>query len=88
MDTIFGRGVFVLYINNFSKEYSKGKKAVDNISLTVNGGEIFGFIGHNGAGKTTLLKKIAEESLADNNLDTEESREVIDEFMKLFRSEH
>ena len=56
--TIFARGVFMLYINNFSKEYSKGKKAVDNISLTVNAGEIFGFIGHNGAGKTTTIKSI------------------------------
>lgn len=48
----------MLYINNFSKEYSKGKKAVDNISLTVSSGEIFGFIGHNGAGKTTTIKSI------------------------------
>ena len=48
----------MLKINNFSKEYSKGKKAVDNISLTVNSGEIFGFIGHNGAGKTTTIKSI------------------------------
>ena len=48
----------MLKINNFSKEYSKGKKAVDNISLTVNSGEIFGFIGHNGAGKTTTIKAI------------------------------
>ena len=46
----------MLEIKNFSKAYSKGKKAVDNISLTVNGGEIFGFIGHNGAGKTILLR--------------------------------
>ena len=49
----------MLKIKNFSKEYSKGKKAVDNISLTVNSGEIFGFIGHNGAGKTTLLSLLA-----------------------------
>lgn len=48
----------MLEIKNFSKEYSKGKKAVDNISLTVNDGEIFGFIGHNGAGKTTTIKSI------------------------------
>lgn len=48
----------MLKIKNFSKEYSKGKKAVDNISLTVNSGEIFGFIGHNGAGKTTTIKSI------------------------------
>ena len=48
----------MLYIKNFSKEYSKGKRAVDNISLKVNKGEIFGFIGHNGAGKTTTIKSI------------------------------
>ena len=48
----------MLEIKDFSKEYSKGKKAVDNISLTVNSGEIFGFIGHNGAGKTTTIKSI------------------------------
>ena len=46
----------MLEIRNFSKTYSKGKKAVDNISLKVNSGEIFGFIGHNGAGKTTTIK--------------------------------
>ena len=45
----------MLKINNFSKEYSKGKKAVDNISLTVNSGEIFGFIGPNGAGKSNII---------------------------------
>lgn len=48
----------MLYIKNFSKEYSKGKRVVDNISLKVNKGEIFGFIGHNGAGKTTTIKSI------------------------------
>jgi len=48
----------MLEIINFSKTYSKGKKAVDDLSLTVNDGEIFGFIGHNGAGKTTTIKSI------------------------------
>jgi ABC-2 type transport system ATP-binding protein len=46
----------MLKINNFSKAYSNSKKAVDNISLEVKPGEIFGFIGHNGAGKTTTIK--------------------------------
>ncbi len=45
-------------IKNFSKIYNNEKKAVDNISFTVNKGEIFAFIGHNGAGKTTTLKSI------------------------------
>lgn len=48
----------MLEIRNFSKSYKNGKKAVDNISITLNKGEIFGFIGHNGAGKTTTIKAI------------------------------
>lgn len=48
----------MLEIRNYSKSYSGSKKAVDNISLNVNSGEIFGFIGHNGAGKTTTIKAV------------------------------
>ncbi len=48
----------MLKIENLSKSYRSSKKAVDNISLTVNPGEIYGFIGHNGAGKTTTIKSI------------------------------
>lgn len=44
---------------NFSKTYKGGKKAVDDIFLTVEAGDIYGFIGHNGAGKTTSLKAAA-----------------------------
>ncbi|MEN6314236.1 MAG: ABC transporter ATP-binding protein [Clostridiaceae bacterium] len=44
-------------IRNVSKSYNKGSvKAVDNLSLKVNKGEIFGFLGPNGAGKTTTIK--------------------------------
>ncbi len=45
----------MLKIENLTKSYGD-KKAVDNVSLHVNAGEIYGFIGHNGAGKTTTLK--------------------------------
>ena len=48
----------MLEIINLSKSYKNGKKAVNNISITVNDGEIFAFIGHNGAGKTTTIKSI------------------------------
>ena len=48
----------MLEVINFSKAYKSGKKAVDNISIKVNAGEIFAFIGHNGAGKTTTIKSI------------------------------
>jgi ABC-2 type transport system ATP-binding protein len=47
----------MLKIVNFTKEYGD-KVAVDNISIEVKPGEIFGFIGHNGAGKTTTIKCI------------------------------
>lgn len=48
----------MIEIKEFSKVYNKRKKAVDNISLKINDGEIFAFIGHNGAGKTTTIKSI------------------------------
>ena len=48
----------MLSIKNYSKSYSKGKKVVDNVSIEVQPGEIFGFIGHNGAGKTTTIKAV------------------------------
>lgn len=48
----------MIEIKNYTKIYDKTKKAVDNISLTIGDGEIFGFIGHNGAGKTTTIKSV------------------------------
>lgn len=48
----------MLTIQNLTKIYKGGKKAVDNLSLTVEAGDIYGFIGHNGAGKTTTLKAV------------------------------
>ncbi len=49
----------MLRIENFSKSYKGGKKAVDGLNLKVDSGDIFGFIGHNGAGKTTTIRAIA-----------------------------
>lgn len=48
----------MLKIENLTKTYGQ-KKAVDNLSLEIENGHIYGFIGHNGAGKTTTLKSIA-----------------------------
>lgn len=45
----------MLRIENLTKIYGD-KKAVDNLSLHILPGEIYGFIGHNGAGKTTTIK--------------------------------
>ena len=46
----------MLKIEHLSKTYRGGKRAVDDLSLHIAPGDIFGFIGHNGAGKTTTLK--------------------------------
>ena len=48
----------MLQIKNLTKKYDKDFKAVDNLSLTVSAGEIYGFIGHNGAGKSTTIKSV------------------------------
>ncbi len=48
----------MLEIKNYTKDYGSGKKACDNVSLVVEDGDIFGFIGHNGAGKSTTIKAV------------------------------
>lgn len=48
----------MLTISNLTKTYKNGKKAVDSLSLQVDDGDIYGFIGHNGAGKSTTIKSI------------------------------
>ena len=51
-------GEKMLEIKNFSKIYGKDKVAADHINLTVESGDIFGFIGHNGAGKSTTIRAV------------------------------
>ncbi|MBO4415728.1 MAG: ABC transporter ATP-binding protein [Lachnospiraceae bacterium] len=48
----------MLEIKNFTKVYGEGKKAADNVNLTVESGDIYGFIGHNGAGKSTTIRAV------------------------------
>ncbi|MCQ2430148.1 MAG: ABC transporter ATP-binding protein [Clostridia bacterium] len=48
----------MLDIQHLTKQYGN-TKAVDDLSLHIASGEIYGFIGHNGAGKTTTLKSVA-----------------------------
>ena len=50
----------MLRIEHLTKQYNgKDQKAVDDLTLHIQPGEIYGFIGHNGAGKTTTLKSCA-----------------------------
>lgn len=46
----------MIQINNVTKVYGNEIKAVDDITLSIKDGEIFGFLGPNGAGKTTTIK--------------------------------
>lgn len=48
----------MLEIRHYSKSYKEGKKAADDVSLSVSGGDIYGFIGHNGAGKSTTIRAV------------------------------
>ena len=48
----------ILEIKDYTKVYGEGKKAADNVSLTVESGDIYGFIGHNGAGKSTTIRAV------------------------------
>jgi len=55
----------ILELNNLTKVYG-GKAAVDNVSLTIKKGDIYGLIGQNGAGKTTLMRMITSLAKPDN----------------------
>ena len=48
----------ILEIKGYSKTYGEGKRAADNVTLTVESGDIYGFIGHNGAGKSTTIRAV------------------------------
>ncbi|MDD3207253.1 MAG: ABC transporter ATP-binding protein [Bacilli bacterium] len=49
----------MLEIKNVSKTYDKKKLAINEISMSLEPGDLYGFVGPNGAGKTTLIKAIA-----------------------------
>ena len=77
----------IISIHNVSKNY-RSTKALDNISLDIQDGELFGLLGLNGAGKTTLIKILCgltkktsgNITINDLNLDTEinKIKEIID----------
>jgi len=48
----------MLEIKNYTKSYAEGRLACDDVNLSVESGDIFGFIGHNGAGKSTTIKAV------------------------------
>ena len=57
----------ILRVSNLTKIYGE-KKALDNVSFTVEKGRIYGFIGENGAGKTTAIRAITGLTYADSGV--------------------
>jgi ABC-2 type transport system ATP-binding protein len=73
----------LIEIANVSKSYSQNKvKAVDNLTLTVRPGEIFGFLGPNGAGKTTTIKMIVGLLRPDSGRVLVEGHDVVTDSLK------
>ncbi|WP_158728848.1 MULTISPECIES: gliding motility-associated ABC transporter ATP-binding subunit GldA [unclassified Flavobacterium] len=62
-------------VNNISKSYG-AQKALDNISFSINKGEIVGFLGPNGAGKSTLMKILTTYINADEGTATVNGQDV------------
>ena len=69
-------------IHNLSKSY-KDVLALDNISIDINKGELFGFIGPDGAGKTTLFRILATLLLPDKGSATVEGLDVVKDYKKI-----
>ena len=66
-------GVNMVKIKNFSKTYAGStKKSVEDLSLEIHDGEVFGFIGHNGAGKSTTIKSLVGiQSITEGSIEIE-----------------
>ncbi|RPJ03531.1 MAG: ABC transporter ATP-binding protein [Candidatus Aminicenantes bacterium] len=73
----------MIELTHVSKSYNRGKiKAVDDLTLTVKPGEIFGFLGPNGAGKTTTIKMIVGLLRPDSGRVTVEGFDVATDALK------
>ncbi|MEP6927460.1 MAG: ABC transporter ATP-binding protein [Ginsengibacter sp.] len=71
-------------LNNITKVYGKEKKiAVDNISFTVNKGEVFGIIGPDGAGKTSIFRMLTTLLLPDSGTATVNGFDIVKDYKKI-----
>ncbi len=75
----------MIEIDNFTKKYGD-LVAVNNLSMTVEEGDIFGFIGPNGAGKTTTIKFLATLLRPDSGSATINGYSVIDDIYEVRKS--
>jgi ABC-2 type transport system ATP-binding protein len=71
-------------LNNITKVYGKEKKvAVDNISFSVNKGEVFGIIGPDGAGKTSIFRMLTTLLLPDGGTATVNGLDIVKDYKKI-----
>tara|TARA_S200000501_G_C20780592_1_gene724853 strand:+ start:252 stop:1175 length:924 start_codon:yes stop_codon:yes gene_type:complete len=72
----------IINIKNLTKTYSTGEKALNNISLEIDEGEIFALLGPNGAGKTTLISTICGISMPSSGSVSINDYDVIKDYKK------
>jgi len=71
-------------LNNISKVYGKEKRiAVDNISFSVNKGEVFGIIGPDGAGKTSIFRMLTTLLLPDGGTAVVNGFDIVKDYKKI-----
>ncbi|HKZ66511.1 MAG TPA: ABC transporter ATP-binding protein, partial [Chitinophagaceae bacterium] len=71
-------------LNNITKTYGKEKKlAVDNVSFSVNKGELFGLIGPDGAGKTSVFRILTTLLLADSGTATVDELDIVKDYKQI-----
>jgi ABC-2 type transport system ATP-binding protein len=66
-----------IVVDNLVKRYPGGVTAVDGVSFSVQGGQIFGFLGPNGAGKSTIIKILTTLALPSEGLATVGGYDVV-----------
>lgn len=71
-------------VHHLSKVYGKEKlRAVDNVSFTVNAGELFGLIGPDGAGKTSIFRMLTTLLLPDAGMATVDGFDVVKDYRRI-----
>jgi ABC-2 type transport system ATP-binding protein len=70
----------VISIQNLTKTYATGLRALDEVSLDIRRGEIFGLLGPNGAGKTTLISAICGIVTPTSGTVTVDGHDIITEY--------
>ncbi len=66
----------MIYFDNVSKEYQNGHKVLENVTLTINKGELVSIVGHSGAGKTTLIKLLLAEEKPSEGIVSYHSEDI------------